>query len=124
MIFIDTMASTNSHYKFDYVRREFLAKCAAGGRRQSAKRKPAKAGYHGPAFAVEDQDFNIVRFNGGMAATARQLGTSISELGDRYDGTRVRGVWGFASSSYGFMTTRGGERISASSRPACDHNKH
>jgi len=35
MIFIDTNGFDRQHYKFDYVRREFLGECAAWCRRDA-----------------------------------------------------------------------------------------
>src|SRR5215831_7810465 len=68
MIFLDTNGFDKQHYKFDYVRREFL-----GGRRCLEKNvnpveKSGKGRFLGRIW-VEDQDYNIVRFNGGYGGS-------------------------------------------------------
>ena len=64
MIFIDTNGFDKQHYKFDYVRREFLGEV----RCLVFDVTPAEKGNHGRFVGriwVEDQDYHIVRFNGG-----------------------------------------------------------
>jgi Peptidase family M48 len=64
MIFIDTNGFDKQHYKFDYVRREFLGEV----RCLVFDVTPTEKGNHGRFVGriwVEDQDFHIVRFNGG-----------------------------------------------------------
>ena len=63
MIFIDTNGFDRQHYKFDYVRREFLGEV----RCLVFDVTPLEKSNHGRFLGriwVEDQDFNVVRFNG------------------------------------------------------------
>ena len=63
MIFIDTNGFDKQHYKFDYVRREFLGEV----RCLVFDVTPTDKNNHGRFLGriwVEDQDFHIVRFNG------------------------------------------------------------
>ena len=63
MIYIDTNGFDKQHYKFEYVRREFLGEV----RCLVFDVTPAKANDHGRfegRIWVEDQGFHIVRFNG------------------------------------------------------------
>jgi len=63
MIFIDTNGFDKQHYKFDYVRREFLGEV----RCLVFDVTPTDKNNHGRFLGriwVEDQDGNIVRFNG------------------------------------------------------------
>ena len=63
MIFIDTNGFDKQHYKFDYVRREFLGEV----RCLVFDVAPADKNAHGRFLGriwVEDQDYHIVRFNG------------------------------------------------------------
>jgi hypothetical protein len=64
MIFIDTNGFDKQHYKFDYVRREFLGevRCLVFDVTPSDK-KEARGRFLGRIW-VEDQDYHIVRFNG------------------------------------------------------------
>jgi len=64
MIFIDTNGFDKQHYKFDYVRREFLGEV----RCLVFDVTPSEKGNHGRFVGriwVEDQEYHIVRFNGG-----------------------------------------------------------
>ena len=64
MIFIDTNGFDKQHYKFDYVRREFLGEV----RCLVFDVTPAEKGNHGRFVGriwVEDQEYHVVRFNGG-----------------------------------------------------------
>jgi hypothetical protein len=63
MIFIDTNGFDKQHYKFDYVRREFLGEVRCLMFDVSPEEKFGKGRFLGRIW-VEDQDFNIVRFNG------------------------------------------------------------
>src|SRR3974390_79338 len=66
MIFIDTNGFDKQHYKFDYVRREFLGE----GRCLVFDVTPTDKNNHGRFLGriwVEDQDFHIVRFNGAYS---------------------------------------------------------
>src|SRR5437899_581885 len=63
MIFIDTNGFTRDHYKFDYVRREFLGEVRCLVFDVTPLPSSAKGRFRGRIW-VEDQDFNVVRFNG------------------------------------------------------------
>jgi Peptidase family M48 len=66
MIFIDTNGFDKQHYKFDYVRREFLGEV----RCLVFDVTPADKNAHGRFLGriwVEDQDYHIVRFNGAYS---------------------------------------------------------
>src|SRR5579859_7213154 len=63
MIFIDTNGFDKQHYKFDYVRREFLGEVRCLVFDVSPQAKAGKGRFLGRIW-VEDQDFHIVRFNG------------------------------------------------------------
>ena len=64
MIFIDTSGFDQQHYKFDYVRREFLGDVRCLVFDVTPLPKAGKGRFLGRIW-VEDQDFNVVRFNGG-----------------------------------------------------------
>src|SRR5690348_11783217 len=68
MIFIDTNGFDKQHYKFDYVRREFLGEVRCLVFDVTPFDKSGKGRFLGRIW-VEDQDFNIVRFNGGYGGT-------------------------------------------------------
>jgi hypothetical protein len=68
MIFIDTSGFDTQHYKFDYVRREFLGEVRCLVFDVTPLPKTGKGRFLGRIW-VEDQDFNIVRFNGGYGGT-------------------------------------------------------
>ena len=63
MIFIDTNGFDKQHYKFDYVRREFLGEVRCLVFDVTPAQKNSKGRFLGRIW-VEDQDFHIVRFNG------------------------------------------------------------
>src|SRR5271165_210698 len=63
MIFIDTNGFDKQHYKFDYVRREFLGEVRCLVFDVTPKEKSGKGRFLGRIW-VEDQDYNVVRFNG------------------------------------------------------------
>ena len=63
MIFIDTNGFDKQHYKFDYVRREFLGEVRCLVFDVTPDAKAGKGRFLGRIW-VEDQDFHIVRFNG------------------------------------------------------------
>jgi hypothetical protein len=68
MIFIDTNGFDKQHYKFDYVRREFLGEV----RCLVFDVTPTDKNNHGRFLGriwVEDQDYHIVRFNGSYNGT-------------------------------------------------------
>src|SRR5213594_1306312 len=63
MIFIDTNGFDKQHYKFDYVRREFLGEVRCLVFDVTPLAKTGKGRFAGRIW-VEDQGFNVVRFNG------------------------------------------------------------
>jgi Peptidase family M48 len=63
MIFIDPRGLDKQAYKFDYVRREFLGEVRCLVFDVTPKDKSGKGRFLGRIW-VEDQDFNVVRFNG------------------------------------------------------------
>ncbi len=63
MIFIDTNGFDKQHYKFDYVRREFLGEVRCLVFDVTPREKGGKGRFLGRIW-VEDQDYNVVRFNG------------------------------------------------------------
>src|SRR5215813_2546590 len=64
MVFIDTNGFDRQHYKFDYVKREFLGEVRCLVFDVTPLPKKNKGRFLGRIW-VEDQDFNVVRFNGG-----------------------------------------------------------
>src|SRR5271154_5340590 len=66
MIFIDTNGFDKQHYKFDYVKREFLGEVRCLVFDVSPQDKSGKGRFLGRIW-VEDQDYNIVRFNGAYS---------------------------------------------------------
>jgi Peptidase family M48 len=64
MIFIDTNGFDKQHYKFDYVKREFLGEVRCLVFDVTPQPKSGKGRFLGRIW-VEDQDYHIVRFNGG-----------------------------------------------------------
>jgi Peptidase family M48 len=66
MIFIDTNGFDKQHYKFDYVRREFLGEVRCLVFDVTPQEKSGKGRFLGRIW-VEDQDFNVVRFNGAYS---------------------------------------------------------
>ena len=68
MIFIDTNGFDKQHYKFDYVRREFLGEVRCLVFDVTPVEKSGKGRFLGRIW-VEDQDYNVVRFNGGYGGS-------------------------------------------------------
>jgi len=68
MIFLDTNGFDKQHYKFDYVRREFLGEVRCLVFDVTPVEKTVKGRFLGRIW-VEDQDYNIVRFNGGYGGS-------------------------------------------------------
>src|ERR1700731_951357 len=68
MIFIDTNGFDKQHYKFDYVRREFLGEVRCLVFDVTPLTNAGKGRFLGRIW-VEDQDFNIVRFNGAYGGS-------------------------------------------------------
>jgi hypothetical protein len=89
MIFIDTNGFDKQHYKFDYVRREFLGEVRCLVFDVTPQEKSAKGRFLGRIW-VEDQGFNIVRFNG------RHTGGGHSSYYMHFDSWRTNvqpGLW-------------------------------
>jgi len=63
MIFIDTNGFDKQHYKFDYVRREFLGEVRCLVFDVTPTEKNSRGRFLGRIW-VEDQQYHIVRFNG------------------------------------------------------------
>ena len=70
MIYIDTNGFDKQHYKFDYVRREFLGEVRTLVFDVTPLPKAGKGRFMGRIW-VEDQDFHIVRFNGAYGGSSR-----------------------------------------------------
>src|SRR5690349_24933826 len=68
MVFLDTNGFDKQHYKFDYVRREFLGEVRCLVFDVTLLEKSGKGRFLGRIW-VEDQDYNIVRFNGGYGGS-------------------------------------------------------
>ncbi|HKT46124.1 MAG TPA: M48 family metalloprotease [Candidatus Acidoferrales bacterium] len=66
MIFLDTNGFDKQHYKFDYVRREFVGEVRCLVFDVTPLPKSGKGRFLGRIW-VEDQDYNIVRFNGAYS---------------------------------------------------------
>lgn len=66
MIFIDTNGFDKQHYKFDYVKREFLGEVRCLVFDVTPQEKSGKGRFLGRIW-VEDQDYNVVRFNGAYS---------------------------------------------------------
>ncbi len=64
MIFIDTNGFDKQHYRFEYVRREFLGEVRCLVFDVTPQERSGKGRFLGRIW-VEDQDYNVVRFNGG-----------------------------------------------------------
>jgi hypothetical protein len=70
MIFIDTNGFDKQHYKFDYLRREFLGEVRCLVFDITPRENAGKGRFLGRIW-VEDQDFNIVRVNGAYGGGGR-----------------------------------------------------
>ena len=70
MIYLDTNGFDKQHYKFDYVRREFLGEVRTLVFDVTPLAKSGKGRFSGRIW-VEDQDFHIVRFNGAYSGSSR-----------------------------------------------------
>src|SRR6202045_3150166 len=70
MIFIDTNGFDKQHYKFDYVRREFLGEVRCLVFDVTPKEKSGKGRFVGRLWA-EDHDYHIVRFDGAFTGSAK-----------------------------------------------------
>src|SRR5487761_642588 len=76
MIFVDPIYFDKQHYKFDYVRQEFLGavKCYVFDVKPLPKSGDGR--FQGRIW-VEDQDYAIVRFNGVFVPIARTFGWNL-----------------------------------------------
>jgi Peptidase family M48 len=70
MIYLDNSGFDKQHYKFDYVRREFLGEVRTLVFDVTPLPKSGKGRFSGRIW-VEDQDFHIVRFNGAYSGSSR-----------------------------------------------------
>src|SRR5579863_6649421 len=70
MIFIDTNGFDKQHYRFDYVSRQFLGEVRCLVFDVTPLEKSTKGRFLGRIW-VEDQDFNVVRFNGAYNGSGR-----------------------------------------------------
>src|SRR6202051_4577338 len=70
MVYLDTNGFDKQHYKFDYVRREFLGEVRTLVFDVEPLPKAGKGRFSGRIW-VEDQDFHIVRFNGAYSGSSR-----------------------------------------------------
>src|SRR6266853_5954753 len=70
MIYVDMNGFDKQHYKFDYVRREFLGEVRTLVFDVTPLAKAGKGRFSGRIW-VEDQDFHIVRFNGSYGGSSR-----------------------------------------------------
>lgn len=70
MSYVDSKGFNKTNYKFEYVRREFLGevRCILF---DVAAQNPKEPGRFEGRIWVEDQDFNIVRFNGKFGPAAK-----------------------------------------------------
>src|SRR3984957_18734325 len=70
MIYLDANGFDKEHYKFDYVRREFLGEVRTLVFDVTPTAKAGKGRFSGRIW-VEDQDFHIVRFNGAYGGSSK-----------------------------------------------------
>jgi len=70
MIYLDMNGFDKQHYKFDYVRREFLGEVRTLVFDVTPLAKAGKGRFSGRIW-VEDQDFHVVRFNGAYSGSSR-----------------------------------------------------
>jgi hypothetical protein len=70
MIYIDNNGFDREHYKFDYIRREFIGEVRCLVFDVTPTAKAGKGRFLGRIW-VEDQDFHIVRFNGAYDGSSR-----------------------------------------------------
>jgi hypothetical protein len=69
MIYVDTSGFDRQHYKFEYIRREFLGEVRCLVFDVGPLRKNDKGRFVGRIW-VEDQDYHIVRFNGSYGESS------------------------------------------------------
>ena len=68
MIYLDDTGFDREHYKFDYVHREFLGEVRCLVFDVTPLPHAGKGRFTGRIW-VEDQDFHVVRFNGGYTGS-------------------------------------------------------
>lgn len=76
MIFVDPIYFDKQHYRFDYVRREFLGSVKCYVFDVAPLPKSGDGRFQGRIW-VEDQDYAIVRFNGVFVPIARTFGWNL-----------------------------------------------
>ncbi|MHB8640454.1 MAG: hypothetical protein ACYDBL_11730, partial [Candidatus Acidiferrales bacterium] len=76
MIFVDPIYFDKQHYKFDYVREEFLGAVKCYVFDVAPLPKSGDGRFQGRIW-VEDQDYAIVRFNGVFVPIARTFGWNL-----------------------------------------------
>jgi hypothetical protein len=76
MIFVDPIDFDLQHYKFDYVRREFLGAVRCYVFDVTPLPKTGDGRFQGRVW-VEDQNYTIVRFNGVFVPVARTFGWNL-----------------------------------------------
>jgi hypothetical protein len=76
MIFVDPIDFDLQHYKFDYVRREFLGSIRCYVFDVTPLPKSGDGRFQGRIW-VEDQNYTIVRFNGVFVPVARTFGWNL-----------------------------------------------
>lgn len=90
MIFVDPVYFDKKHYRFDFVRREFLGAVRCLVFDVTPLPKSGNGRFQGRIW-VEDQDYAIVRFNGVFTPVARTLGYNL-----HFDSWRMNeapGLW-------------------------------
>jgi hypothetical protein len=90
MIYIDTTGFDRQHYKFDYVRREFLGEVRCLVFDITPLPKSGRGRFKG-RFWAEDQNYTIVRFNGIYTPAA-----SLTDFNIHFDSWRLNvrpGLW-------------------------------
>ena len=91
MIFLDPRGLDKNNYKFDYVRREFLGEVRCLVFDVTPKDKSGKGRFLGRIW-VEDQDFNMVRFNGAYGGSGHG-GTNFYFHFDSWRSNVQPGLW-------------------------------
>jgi hypothetical protein len=90
MIFVDPVYFDKKHYRFDYVRREFLGAVRCFVFDLTPLPKSGNGRFEGRIW-VEDQDYTIVRFNGVFTPVARTFAWNL-----HFDSWRMNeapGLW-------------------------------
>ena len=90
MVFVDPVYFDRKHYKFDFIRREFLGAVRCLVFDVTPLPKSGNGRFEGRVW-VEDQDYTIVRFNGVFTPVARTFGFNL-----HFDSWRMNeapGLW-------------------------------